>query len=351
MSEMTANSSVPVVGIVGNDVPRQLVLAANALPHRVTGSWTGRIDQEASELLGAADAVTARILTGLLAGTDDLDALVICNDSQAHLRLYYALRAVGTELPLLLLDVPGSRRAPAQRFAERQFLALVEFCANLSGHRPDARSLRRAADEERALGDALARLGEARRGELPRCSGTRALELHLLASRSHPADAVPLVEAGCTAETVAGVRVHLTGSAHPDPTVYRALEERGCLIVGEDHDTGERTWLGEAVPGDGIDEVVAGLVRAHFARVPASTTASGSERAEFTAAMASAGRAELVAAIVRDLDEAPLWDLPDQAAALNAQGRELRTRTHVGADDAIAVARELAQELVGRAAS
>lgn len=337
--------SVPRIGIVGNDVPRQLVLAAGALPHRITGSWSGEIDADAAGLLGAADAVTARILTRLLGGADEFDGLVICNDDQSHLRLYYALRAVGTDLPLLLVDLPGGRSEAAHRFARNQYRALVAFCTDLGGRTPDAAALSAAALEERALGKALRHLGEARRAVPSRCSGARALELMLDASRRSPADAVAQLERVSTSAPVAGIRVHLTGSAHPDADAYRALEERGCVIVGEDHDTGDRAWIGEAVDADDLEEAIAALVTMRFARVSGSPDAGSAERAELTRALAQSEKADAVIALVRDADEAPLWDLPDQHRVLDAQGLPLHVVARIGPHDVIAAARDVAARI------
>ena len=124
--------------------------------------------------------------------------------------------------------------------------------------------------------------------------------------------------------------------------MYRELESHDWVIVGEDHDTGDRSWLGEAVLADSVDDVIAGLVQARFSRVSGSTGAFSSERADLTTAMAVGERADVVAAFIRDLDEAPLWDLADQHKSLRTQGLALRVRTHVGVTEAITAARELA---------
>ena len=39
--------------------------------------------------------------------------------------------------------------------------------------------------------------------------------------------------------------VYITGSSHPDDSVYAALEEAGAIVVSEDHDAGDaETWRG-----------------------------------------------------------------------------------------------------------
>ncbi|MCP2635672.1 2-hydroxyacyl-CoA dehydratase family protein [Microbacterium sp. HD4P20] len=342
-------TSAPVIGVVGNDVPRQLLLALGARPHRLTGSWTGAIDPDAAQLLGATDAVVARLLTELRSDAQPLDALIVCNDSQAHLRLFYVLRATASTVPVHLLDMPRDASEPARRFARFQLEALAAFCAAVTGRRLDAASLAAAADAEAAVGDALRRLRARRRADPPLCAGADALDAMLDAARLAPSEAVARLDAARAPVSPGAMRVHVTGSSHPDAAFYRELESEGrCVIVSEDHDTGEAAWLGEAVRGETTEHVLEGLSDAHFARVTTSATTSGSVRAAFTGDIAREAGADAVAAIIRELDEAPLWDLTDQRDVLEGipfiSGR-------VTPGEEIDAARDLVRELVDAAVS
>ncbi|WP_194409818.1 2-hydroxyacyl-CoA dehydratase family protein [Microbacterium cremeum] len=341
----------PVVGIVGNDVPRQLVLASGATPHRVTGSWTGDVDPVARDLLGAADAVAGRILSQVRAGRLDCDALVVCADSQANVRLFYVLRSIAPELPLHLVDLPRAPSTAARRFARFQFAGLVAFLTGLTGQALDAAALARSADAERALGSALERLRARRRAEPPQCSGALALEALLDAARLDPADAVVRVDGARSDVPQTAVRVHLTGSSHPDAGLYRALEEQGCVIVSEDHDTGDGAWLGVAVDAATVEEAIDGLVDRHFDRVGGSATASSAARALLTRDTALLGAARGVGGVIRELDEAPAWDVPDQAELLGEIGVALHVQTRVHPGDELRAVRELARDLTGAAAA
>ncbi|MFK4835740.1 2-hydroxyacyl-CoA dehydratase [Microbacterium sp. ZW T2_14] len=309
--------SGPVIGVVGNDAPRQLLLAFGARPVRLTGSWTGVIDPEAQQLLGATDAAVVRLLTELRSGAHQLDGLIVCNDSQAHLRLFYVLRATGSELPVHLLDMPREPSSPARRFALFQLEALAAFFATVTGGELSAASLAAAADAEAALGHALRRLRARRRAHPPLCAGADALDAVLDAARMAPADAVARLDAALTPAVSGATRVHATGSSHPDATFYRLLEaDSRVVVVSDDHDTGDAAWLGEAVYGETTEHVLEGLIDAHFARITTSATTASADRAALTRDVARAADADAVAAIIRELDEAPLWDLADQREAL-----------------------------------
>ena len=340
-----------VIGIVGNDVPRQLVLASGATPHRLTGSWTGAVDPTAGELLGAADAAVVRILAELRAGRLDGDGLVVCADSQANVRLFYVLRAIAPDLPLHLLDLPRADSAAARRFARFQLASLADFLEGVTAHPIDAASLASAAEAERELGRALERLRARRRAEPAQCSGTAALGALLDAARLDPAEAVARVDGALSDVPRTGIRVHLTGSNHPDAELYRILEDHGCVVVSEDHDTGDGSWLGVAADASSVDDAIDGLVDLHFARVGGSATASSAARARVTRETAERSSAHVVGSLVRELDEAPAWDLPDQTALLAEIGVALRAQSRVEPGDELRAARDLAHGLTGATAA
>jgi len=328
----------PVLGVIGNDVPRQLVLAAGILPRRLHGSWTAPVDERAAALLGAADAVAARLLAQVR--TEPLDGLVVCNDSQASLRVFYVLRATMPELPVHLLDLPRDDRPAARRFVRRQFEGLLAFCLRIGGAVPEPATLADAARAERAVGDARARLRERRRAQPARVRGAVALDALLDSTRLDPATAVARLDAAVDDAPTTGIRVHVTGSGHPDADVYRVLEEGGAVVVSEDHDTGDAAWVGNAVDGDDVDAVLDGLVARHFARVATSPTALSADRADITADTALDAQVDIALALIRAADEAPLWDLADQRSALAAFGLRLAVVAPVRPGAELEAARE-----------
>lgn len=316
---MTSAPWAAPIGIVGNDVPRQVPLAARAIPQRLTGSWEAEPARPDADLLGAVDVVAARLLSELGSRTD-LAGVVVSNDSQAHLRLFYILRAAQTRLPVHLLDLPRIDSAPARRFARGGLERLAAFCADLTGGVVDVASLAAAAEDERLVGDALQRMRARRRTGSPTCSGVQALDAYRAAMSLPPAEALERIDAARNAPVEGRLRVHVTGSGHPDATLYRMIEDAGCLVVSDDHDTGDLSWVGVAAGGDTVAAVWDGLVAAHFSRVGGSATAYSADRAELTRTIVAASKADVVAAFVRDEDDAPRWDLPDQTLALGELG-------------------------------
>ncbi|MEI7055040.1 2-hydroxyacyl-CoA dehydratase family protein [Nocardioides sp. CCNWLW239] len=347
---MTGAETAPRIGIVGDDVPRQLVLATGAVPQRLLGSWHDPVSAEAAELLGAVDAGAARILDGLLSGRhDDLAGLVVCHDSQADLRIFYVLRILAQRgrlpFPVHLVDAPRLNSAAARRFVGRQFSRLLEFCEQVTDRRADLGSLHLAAERELALGRALEAMRERRRTD--GCAGAAALRAYHAAATMPPEDAVATVAAAQAPAALGATPVVVTGSNHPDPGVYDALERTGeVLVVGEDHDTGDLAWLGVAVEAAALEEVIDGLAAAHLARPAVATGGLAAERAAYIATCAEQTHARAALALVREHDDAPAWDLPDQRLELRRRGVPLVVRTRIRpADDPVAAAQEAVAEI------
>jgi benzoyl-CoA reductase/2-hydroxyglutaryl-CoA dehydratase subunit BcrC/BadD/HgdB len=128
------------------------------------------------------------------------------------------------------------------------------------------------------------------------------------------------------ADGIAGTRVFVTGSEHEYTEVYEEIESSGCVVVGEDHDWGNRAF------SDVVDVTappIDALADAYQFGAPASAKYSIAERAAYTAEQARATGAEVVLAVIRPGDDAPLWDLAHQRKALAEHGIALREGTAV----------------------
>lgn len=333
------------IGIIGADAPRQILLAAGATPVRLFGAWNGPVSREASELLGAADAVAARVLDGVLSGMhDDLAGLVVCNDSAANLRVYYVLRLLAERgripYPVQLLDTPRGGGQHVNLFVARQYERLAGFVSGCTGQMLDAETLAAAAVREAPLAEALGRMRERRvEGTL---SGSSALRCYAAAAQLAPEQALAAIDAVQQNDAPEpALWVFMTGSSHPDTTVYEALEQSGIGVVGEDHDSGDAAWIGQTVDAASPGEAFSALAELHAQRPPSASRSLTSERTEHLLAEVRRTGAAGVVALVRDLDDGPVWDLPGQREALAASGTWLAGVVRVPADGAAAAAVEL----------
>ncbi|MCC3298463.1 2-hydroxyacyl-CoA dehydratase family protein [Arthrobacter caoxuetaonis] len=342
--------TVPRIGIVGADAPRQIILAAGATPVRLFGAWNGDVSREAAELLGAADVVAARVLDGVLSGLhDDLAGLVVCNDSAANLRVYYVLRLLAERgripYPVQLLDTPRGGGQHVNLFVARQYERLAGFVSGCTGQAVDASSLSDAAAREKPLAGALGHVRDLRiKGVL---SGSAALRCYAAAAQMPPEQALAAIDAVLDEQAAAApapgtmLPVFMTGSSHPDATVYEALEQSGIVVAGEDHDAGDAAWLGETVDAASPGEAFSALAELHAQRPPSASRSLASERTEHLLAEVRRTGAAGVVALVRDLDDGPVWDLPSQREALAASGTWLAGVVRVPADGAATATAEL----------
>lgn len=341
------------IGVIGADAPRQVLLAAGAEPVRLFGSWTGEPSSEATEMLGAADAVALRILDEILAGAHDgLAGLVVCNDSAANLRLFYVLRVLARRgalaFPVVLLDAPRGPGEARERFVARQYEKLATFCSSITGVPVDADSLASAATRERSLGTALRDLRARRAAH--ESTGSAALAAYRAAATRAPEAAIAVVEAVSDAPPPDALPIVVTGSSHPDETVYEAIESAGLVVLAEDHDAGDAAWLGEAADGSTTAEVYAALARQHMLRPPLAARSRSSERAEALAGIVRCVDAHGALALARELDDAPVWDLAAQRQAMRAAAVPMEERVRIAPDCAADDARDAATRLHARIA-
>src|SRR5207249_2313029 len=119
------------------------------------------------------------------------------------------------------------------------------------------------------------------------------------------------------ARPVTGRRLFLTGSNHESTLLYEALERNGCVVVGDDHDWGDRYYA------DPVDERVGWLEaltdRAMFG-APAAAKYGLAERVRYVCGRVRETGAEVVLSLNRRGDDAARWEFPDLQSALRRAG-------------------------------
>jgi benzoyl-CoA reductase/2-hydroxyglutaryl-CoA dehydratase subunit BcrC/BadD/HgdB len=227
-----------VVGYVGADVPRELIVAAGLHPLRVKGS-VPVTSRRADEILGPGVAAPVRaVLAGLLDGRPRLDFLLVSHESDSTVRLFTALRALPEPLPELwfvdLLHLPTETTAEYNRARIRDLIRVLEGWSGRNVADEDIQAAKRdAATTERLLD----RLSELRREG--RIAGSDAIAAAGGASNLPGPEAHRLLEELLTERRAAppssGRRVFVTGS-EPDRGLYRGLEASGLQVVEDPYD-------------------------------------------------------------------------------------------------------------------
>lgn len=317
-----------VVGYLGADTPIELIEAARMLPVRVCGDPRGSTDLAERYLGAAGDPVTRSQLNRLLDGSYEfLDYLVIARDTEGMVLLFQILRELQrveprADLPpFFFLDLLHLPYRTSQLYNRDELRRLRRALREWSGTAVSDAELRGAIAIRNQNRQLLRQVLAQRASDSLRLSGVQALQV-IGAGMFLPVEEHSRLLRGLLAEVgqspaLTGVRVFLTGSEHEYSEVYELIESGGGLVVGEDHDWGNRACA------DLVDESadpVDALADAYQFGAPASAKYGVAERARFTAEQASAARADLVVAYIRAGDDAPPWDVAHQRQALAARG-------------------------------
>ena len=317
------------VGELGCDVPDELLIAAGFLPVRVYADPDKPLKQTDTYLEYAFDPVIRAQFEKIVDGTygAQLDALAISNSTDVIIRTYLYLRElkrVEPEKPIPPIDFIDwlfTRNRLHQVRNEHTIALFRETVEKWAGHPITDEDIRKAAEICNENRQTLREMALLRRGDKVRISGSEALVIigsGFFMERSEHTRLVKAVTADAAAWPVLeGPRVFFTGSDQEDTALYEMLEAAGAVIVGEDHNWGdrfyERDYNMEYSP-------VRALVDRYMLREFSSKKAFVSQRVEALNREVRAANAEAVLFYTNIYEEAASWDYPSQKKALESQG-------------------------------
>lgn len=356
-----AGSDSPVIGVVGGDVPVEIIEAAGGHAFRMSGADRPAGD-EAVRLLGAAvDSVAHSILDSILTGdVGFLRGLVVSRDSQAALRLFYVLRMLaqqGRAVPdVHLVDLLHLPRASTRDYNAGQLATLADTVAGWTGTGVTPENLYTA---RRLRAELCAALRTMRAGRAAgTVTGAAALRVYTLAQTGPPADCLASMDAvlgAARSQPYPGPapegpaegrhRVFLTGSTIDQVSVYDRLEAAGLFVAGEDHNWGDPVADLWDMPAEITDLATAytEIAGHRLYAGPMSQTSGLAERARYSADRIRRCGASVVLSVCRDHDPAPGWDRPGLIRELGAHTRvvALPVAAHIWSADELGTAVEL----------
>lgn len=316
-----------VVGILGADVPEELLLAADLMPYPIYGEAEADLT-ETNQYLEFSFPLTVRAqFAKILTGTNRnlTDYLVIGNSTDAMVRIYYYIRELKQleperEIPeLYFIDWLFTRFRMHQIRNEDTLEKFRKELSNWTGREITEEQIKAAAEicnENRA---ALKQIGALRRqGKI---AGTEALiiigsgfymrkEVHTKLVREVASDAESWPKAP-------GVPLFVTGSPQEHKDFYEQIEALGGNVVSEDHDWGDRYWNREV----NTDlSAVKGIVDRYMLRQAGTKRAFVSERIEAVCEAVRTCGARGMISCTYQYDDAPSWDFPRQTEALQKMG-------------------------------
>ena len=318
-----------VVGKLGYDVPDEMLIAAGMLPVQVYADGTEPLAETDKYLEYAFDPVMRAQFEKLIDGTygEQLDALAISNSSDVIIRVYLYLRE--------LHRVEPERKLPDFAFIDWLFTrhrlhqSRNEFVMDLfrkqvevwAGHPVTDEKIREAGEICNENRTALREMARLRHGREVRIGGSEALVIIgaglFMERTAHTALVRQVTEDAKNWPVLEGPRVFYTGAEQLDTALYEKIEETGLVIVGEDHNWGDRHYnrdFNMEYP------VIRAVADRYMLREFSAKKAFVSQRVEALDREVDETKAEAVIFYTNLYDEVATWDIPNQRKSLEKQG-------------------------------
>lgn len=318
-----------VVGEFGADVPEELIIAAGMLPIRCYATPDKELNLANIYLEQAFEPCARASFEKMIDGTyaDLFDYLAVSHTSDTELRIWLYLREIHRSEPEIQLppvefiDWLLVRRRMYQeenRNVIGRFKTSVEAWAGRDISDEDIKAAAAVLNEDHA---ALRELMELRHADDVRITGAEALiaigSSFFMDRVEHASLVRELAEAARTWPTVEGKRVFVTGTPLESTDLYDLIEANGAVVVGEDHDWGERSF--DKDTRTDIDPIRA-VVSRYMLRQPACRRQSIADRVQALDEAAASASANGVIFFMHAHDEAGSWDYPKQKARLEERG-------------------------------
>ena len=243
-----------VVGELGGDVPDEFIIAAGMLPVHVYADPEKPLVETNTYLEYAFDPVVRAQFEKIVDGTykEQIDYLAISNSTDVIIRIFLYLRELHRQEPekpvppVEFIDWLFTRNRIHQVRNELTLDIFKKAVEGWAGRSIADEEIAEAAKICNADRQALRQMAELRRGQEVRISGSEALVIigsaFFMERKEHTELVKQVVEDAKKWPVLDGPRVYFTGSAQEDTALYDMIEETGMVIVGEDHDWGDRYY-------------------------------------------------------------------------------------------------------------
>lgn len=316
-----------VIGKLGCDVPDEYIMAAGMLPVQVYADPAKPLKETDKYLEYAFDPVVRAQFEKIVDGTyaDQIDALAISNSTDVIIRIFHYLRELHrvepekSVPPIAFIDWLFTRNRMHQVRNEMTLSLFKEEVEKWAGRTISDEEIKAAAavinEDNAALREIQALRREAK------VSGSEALVIigsaFFMDRGDHAALVRQVAEEARNWPVIEGPRVFFTGSNQEDTALYEKIEATGAVIVGEDHDWGDRFY-----DRDFNQEytTIRAVVDHYMLREFSSKKAFVSQRVAALNRMVDAAGAQGVIFYTNIYEEAASWDYPSQKQSLEERG-------------------------------
>lgn len=322
---------VKIIAELGCDVPDELLLAGGLMPVRVYADPEKELVQTNKYLEFSFDPVVRAQFEKIIDGTygDLVDALVVSNSTDVIIRIYLYLREMHRVEP--------EKNIPETEFIDWLFTRNLlyqqrnEFLIGLFQETVERWAGRKIKDEEiveaakicNADKAALRKIGELRHGSEVRINGSEALVIigsaFFMDRKEHTKLVEEVAKDAASWPVINAPRVFFTGSNQESTDLYDKIEASGVVIVGEDHDWGDRFYDRDF----NLEYTVRrAIVDCYMLREFSSKKAYTSQRVEALNREVATTNADGVIFYLNEYEESASWDYPSQNKSLKEQGKK-----------------------------
>ena len=318
-----------VVGELGCDVPDEFLIAAGFLPVRVYADPEKPLRQTDAYLEYAFDPVVRAQFEKIVDGTcaDYMDALAISNSTDVIIRVYLYLRELKRVEPdkpippIDFIDWLFTRNRLHQVRNEHTLSLFRQTVEQWAGHPVTDEDILAAAKVCNENRQALREIGALRHGAEVRITGSEALVIigsaFFMERSAHTALVKQVAAEAAGWPVVEGLRIFVTGSDQESTELYEKIEAAGAVVVGEDHNWGDRfydrDYNTDYAP-------IRAVVDRYMLREFSSKKAFVSQRVDALNREVDAAGAEAVVFYTNIYEEAASWDYPSQKKSLEDRG-------------------------------
>jgi len=318
-----------IVARLGCDVPDELVLAAGLFPVQVYADPQKVLTETDRYLEYAFDPVVRAQFEKIVDGTYEelADYLVVSNSTDTIIRIYLYLREIRRIEPekkvpeVEFIDWLFTRNRLHQVRNEHTLGLFKETLEGWSGREITEDAVQSAAELCNRNRAALRRMAVLRHGEEVRITGSEALVIIGAGMFMEKSEHTRLVEAVTEAAkdwpVLTDTRLFFTGSNQESTELYDLIESTGGVIVGEDHDWGDRYYDRDYNLNY---PMIRAVVDRYMLREFSSKKAYVSQRVEAILREVETVHAEKVVFATNQYEEAASWDYPSQKEALGKLG-------------------------------
>ncbi len=319
-----------VIGELGVDVPDELIIAAGMLPVHVYAEPEKPLAETDRYLEYAFDPVVRAQFEKIVDGTYDslVDALAISNSTDVIIRIYLYLRELSRVEPekkvpeVEFIDWLFTRNRLHQVRNEMTLDIFRKTVERWAGHGISDDDIAAAAKICNADRQALREMAKLRRSREVRINGSEAMVIigsaFFMERTAHTELVKQVIEAAKDWPVIEGPRIFLTGSNQEDTALYEMIEAAGAVVVGEDHDWGDRYYDRDYNMNYAP---IRAVVDRYMLREFSSKKAFVSQRVAALDRMVEDAGADAVIFYTNIYEEAASWDYPSQKQSLENRGK------------------------------